>query len=312
MSAAVSTVGPARLDGGELVPAHRERRLRVLDRERPAEPAALVGARDVHEVEALDGPEQAPRTIPDLEHPERVAGLVERDRVREGGADVGHAELVDEELGELEHPRGDAGDVRRERLVAGVLGHGRVVVADHRGARRATESRRRRRARTTLGERADQRHARVAVAGVEVHLAAARLRLGEDDLVAQVLKDRTVARPTSGASASLKQAMNSATPHGLAVHWPRVSWRLVADEGSGCRPDQRPELPRSPETSPSERACTRMLPSAVASTGPAMTGSRQAFAVSWHRSAFRDPPPTTWTTSIVRPDSRAASSTARA
>src|ERR1035437_4146786 len=47
---------------------------------------------------------------------------------------------------------------------------------------------------------------------------------------------------------------------------------------------------RSPRISPRARACTRTLPSAVASTGPAMTGRPQASAVSWHRSSLRLPP----------------------
>ena len=58
---------------------------------------------------------------------------------------------------------------------------------------------------------------------------------------------------------------------------------------------------RSPSIQPCDRACTSTLPSAVASTGPAMTGRPQASAVSWHSSAFRAPPPTRWTTSIVAP-----------
>ncbi len=46
---------------------------------------------------------------------------------------------------------------------------------------------------------------------------------------------------------------------------------------------------RPPSTNPSERAWTRILPMAVASTGPANTGSLVASAVSWHRSSFLRP-----------------------
>ena len=63
-------------------------------------------------------------------------------------------------------------------------------------------------------------------------------------------------------------------------------------------------LSRSPASNPWARAWTRTLPSAVASTGPAMTGSSQASAVSWQSSLLRAPPPTRWTTSIRRPASR--------
>ena len=50
----------------------------------------------------------------------------------------------------------------------------------------------------------------------------------------------------------------------------------------------------SEPSSPAARACTRTLPSAVASTGPASTWRPVTSAVSWHSSALRAPPPMTW------------------
>ena len=55
---------------------------------------------------------------------------------------------------------------------------------------------------------------------------------------------------------------------------------------------------------PSARAWTSTLPSAVASAGPATTGSPHASAVSWHSSSLRDPPPTMCTTSACSPGQR--------
>ena len=52
----------------------------------------------------------------------------------------------------------------------------------------------------------------------------------------------------------------------------------------GSRGPARAGVSRSPARSPRARAWTRTLPSAVASTGPATTGSSQASAVSWQRS----------------------------
>ena len=63
---------------------------------------------------------------------------------------------------------------------------------------------------------------------------------------------------------------------------------------------------RSGRSAPSARPCTRTLPRAAASTGPASTGSPQASAVSWQSSSFCEPPPTTWTTSSGAPASAAA------
>ena len=49
---------------------------------------------------------------------------------------------------------------------------------------------------------------------------------------------------------------------------------------------------RSDDTAPVASICMAMLPSAVASTGPAMTGRPVALAVNWFSSRLRDPPPT--------------------
>ena len=109
---------------------------------------------------------------------------------------------------------------RLERRVPGLGGEDRVVEPDHRRARRG------RREDPVIGgelvhEAADQRQGLVAVAGVEVHLAAARLLAGKLDSHVEPLRRRTAARPTCGNSRSLKQVMNNATrirpPAGLAV-----------------------------------------------------------------------------------------------
>ena len=88
-----------------LVGAHGDRGVGVLHREGAAEAAALLGGGQVDEAQAADLLEQPPWPVADAEHPQRVAGRVVGHRVREGGADVGHAEHVDEELGELEDAR---------------------------------------------------------------------------------------------------------------------------------------------------------------------------------------------------------------
>ena len=174
--------GAGRLDGRDLVGAHRQRRVRVLRGERPAEPAALVGIGQVHQRQPVDGLEQPPRPVADAQAANRVAGRVEGHRVGEHGADVGDAEDVDEELGQLVDARDDGRDGVHEGRVMRGLGERRVVLADHDRARwRRRDDRVV--AREHVGEPPDQRHALRAVAGVEVHLAAARLALGEVDLV---------------------------------------------------------------------------------------------------------------------------------
>jgi hypothetical protein len=72
----------------QLVGEHRHRGVRVLDRERPAEPAALLSLVDLDEVDPLDRTQQPQRAVADLEQPQRMAGRVVGDAVRERGADV--------------------------------------------------------------------------------------------------------------------------------------------------------------------------------------------------------------------------------
>ena len=100
-----------------------------------------------------------------------MARRVQRHPVRERRADVDHAELVDQELGQLEHP----------------IAHRRDPLAHVRDA-----GRRRRDDRLVAREHArEARHqpARlVLVARVDVHLAAARLLQRELDLAAEPLE----------------------------------------------------------------------------------------------------------------------------
>ena len=135
-----------------------------------------------------------------------MARRVEGDRVREVRADVGHAEDVDEELAQLVDLRRDRRDALRQARVDAAVGRQagdeRVIATDHRRARA-----RRRDDGVIAGERVDEpldeRDARVLVARVEVHLAAAGLLGRELDVVAEPPQQRTIAWPTSGNRRSL-------------------------------------------------------------------------------------------------------------
>jgi hypothetical protein len=155
----------------QLVGEHRHRRVGVLDRERPAEPAALLGLLDLDEVDALDRAQQPQRAVADLKQPQRMAGRVVGDAVRERGADILDLEHVDEELRQLAH-------AVRDR---------RAVLAHHRDARGRRGDDVLRVPEHAL-EAPRQRRALVRVPRVDVHLAAAGLLLGEGDLHAQPLQ----------------------------------------------------------------------------------------------------------------------------
>src|SRR5699024_6391081 len=94
-----------------LVGAHRGGDVTVLEREGAAEPAALLGLVDLHQVQAAYRAQQAVGTVAQAEHPQPVAGGVVSDPVRIVGAHVGHAEYVYEELGQVVHARSQIGDL---------------------------------------------------------------------------------------------------------------------------------------------------------------------------------------------------------
>ena len=174
MSVAVRTSAAAGGDRVELVRAHRHRDVGVLDGERAAEAAALVGARQVDEAEPVHGPEQPARPVADLQQPERVAGRVQRDRPIElAPTSVTPRSSTSSSLSSRTPghaaPRPPPG-----APIARIGGEDRVVEADHRGARRG--GRDDPVVRLELrDEPADDAAAPGRVAGVEVHLAAARL-----------------------------------------------------------------------------------------------------------------------------------------
>ena len=72
-----------------------------------------------------------------------------------------------------------------------------------------------------------------------------------------------------------------------------VALRVVGDDrGTTGRSSSRASA--TEPSSPAAIAWTARLPMAVASTGPARTGSPVAPAVRWHSRRWLDPPPTTW------------------
>jgi len=152
-----------------LVGEHRARGIGVLDRERTAEAATLIGVGELDQLEVAHVPEQALWSVADPRHAKRVARRVVRNPCRERRPDVVDAELRDEELRQLE-------DVLQPHELPHVTNAGRRG-SDHRLAlleerpKAATES---------LGV--------TSIATVQVHLAAARLLGREHDLVTEPLQ----------------------------------------------------------------------------------------------------------------------------
>ena len=79
----------------------------------------------------------------------------------------------------------------------GLVGHGAVMVPDHRGARSGWRHHGVV-AREVPGEPADERDAVVAIARVEVHLSAASLAFGELDRLAEMRKQSHDGLPRAG------------------------------------------------------------------------------------------------------------------
>src|SRR5918995_4129031 len=111
-----------------------------------------------------------------------------RDPVRIVGPNVGDAEPSDQELGELEDPWAELLDLLREMRVFGqVGGHGiQLAYHAHAGARRCDDGVV---PVEDLDEAPHQRDGLALVAGVEVHLAAARLGEGKVHLHPEAFQD---------------------------------------------------------------------------------------------------------------------------
>src|SRR6185437_1744813 len=129
--------------------------------------------------------------------------------------------------------------------------------------------------------------ATVAIAGVEVHLPAACLRIRELDVMAQAPqhRDRRLADVREQQVVEAGDEQRDSHRAGPAVRQPTSAprRRVRGEAGSYRRRSwvartSARSASRSPLTRPRARAWTRTLPTAVASTGPAMTGRPQASA----------------------------------
>src|SRR5829696_2115847 len=175
-------------DASELVREHSGGGVRVLDGERPAEPATLLGLGELHEVDAPHVPQELQWRIPDLQHPQRVACRMISNPVRIIGADVGDAESLDQELGELEDPGAEILDPLGETRVPGQFGGHGIQFAHHAhaGARGCDDGLV---TAEDLDETPHQRYRLALVARVEVHLPAARLCEGKVHLHPETLEN---------------------------------------------------------------------------------------------------------------------------
>ena len=171
--------------------------------------------------------------------PQPVTGGVVGDPVREVCADVGHPEDVDQELGQLV---GDAGAPAPRRGPAR-LEPSRVLLAHHGGA--GPDGARRRRIRRRPRRSGGQRHGLVPVAGVEVHLAAARLRGRGSPPRSRAAQERHDGPAGAGKSVSLTQVMNRATRTPPPFVFPVVG---AGPPGTSFRCGRAP--PARPVTSP--------------------------------------------------------------
>ena len=175
LSPAHEHLGAGVADVPRLVGAHRHRVVGVLHRERAAEAAALLGARQVDQSQAADVAQQPGRPVAHVEHPQRVAGRVVGHPVREVGADVLTPSTSTRNSRELVGPRARSRRPRRARPASPAApGHDRVLVT-HRAGARPRRGDDRVVALEGRDEAAHHRHRLVEVAGVDHRLAAAGL-----------------------------------------------------------------------------------------------------------------------------------------
>ena len=193
------------------------------------------------------------------------------------------------------------------------------VVADHRGARggRRDDDVE---AGERVGEAADERDARRLVAAVEVHLAAARLRLRELDLVAEVPEQPDRRLPDLREEQVVEAGDEQPDAHQAA---PRLARQPTSrDAAPGLVRLEPPQVVGGPDERPQRLEVARDQPARPGLDEDVADGGRldragdhrppAESAVSWHSSSLRAPPPTRWIVVTSIPDSRVASSTARA
>ena len=188
---------------------------------------AKVPPKPQHSVAAGSSRSVSPRTcwssrvgpVAHPEHPQRVAGRVVGDRVREVGTDVGHPEHVDQELAELVHLRRQLGDGALQAGVPRALGDDRVLVPGTSGARA-----RRRHDRVVplegTHEGAHGGHGLVEVAGVHHRLAAAGLLLRELHVDAEPPQQRDHGLARVGEQRVVEAGDQQRDPHAHRRHAP--------------------------------------------------------------------------------------------
>ena len=115
LSQAHTASAPLADDSRQLLVEHRGRDVGVLDRERAAEAAALLGVRQLDELEARHRAQQPGRSVADTEQAQRMARRVVRHGARVGRADLLDPEHAREELRQLPGPRRHAAVVAAEQ-----------------------------------------------------------------------------------------------------------------------------------------------------------------------------------------------------
>ena len=205
-------------DAPQLVGQHRRRRVGVLDREGAAEAAALLGVRQLDEVDAAHRAQQPQRRVADLQQPQRVARRVVGHAVRERRADVLDPQPPDEELATARtraapSARDLRGERRRRRPRSASA---RVALAHHRRARPA-----RRDDRLGVAEHAheaphERRSPRARSRSWRASARSRSARAGSRPATPTRSSTATVARPVCGNSVSLKQVMKSAARTGAS------------------------------------------------------------------------------------------------
>ena len=213
----------------QLVAEHRHRGVRVLDRERAAEAAAL--ARLVQSTRSIPRTARSSRAgrSPTPQRADRVARRVQRDPVRERRPDVLDAEHVDDELRQLVDRR--AGERHAHAL---------VVVAHEPDAGRARGDDGLRVPEHALRSAAPAAAPRPRSPSCRASARSRSARAGSPRRSPSRSSSATVARPASGKSVSLKQVMNSAT---------RTASRGVCHAATGCTAHRRGTSCRDDRTS---------------------------------------------------------------
>ena len=172
-----------------LIGAHRHRHIRILHRERPTKPAALLSLRKRNHRDPPHRTQQPLRTITHPQQPGRVTRRMHRDLMREIRPHINHTQHIHQKLTQLIHPRRQRLHPSNQPPITTTLSNHRMLMT-HRGRTRTRRSHHRVIPSKRIHKSTHRRHRLRHIPRIHMHLTTTRLSLREINLNPQPPQQR--------------------------------------------------------------------------------------------------------------------------